>query len=455
MSSVHIITRKFLMTRRSPHRRGLPGVAVAAVVAAALLLGPLGSTSAQAADATIEGSVTEADAPVARVTVSAYRWDDERGSWDFEQESETAPDGTWALEFLPDGAYTLQFDTSVSTARFALGESLGGNATYADDEPTFEIADGTTRTAPFAEHELERWGGEVTLSVTDGGDTLIDLDDAVAQLRGIDMSGDAAESQREYADEFGVVTISRVPAGGYVPWVAARGEAAAPAPTDALVLPGAAVDLGAAALGTEPEGALAGGEPELSGEARAGETLTVVDPALEPAPERVSHRWSAAGSALSETGASLELTEALIGESVTAWVFAHRAGAAPFIGLVASDPVAPAAAGADTDAAASGTGAAADASGSSTAGGAAAGDSDSAGADASAAAGGGSDSGSDGAGTGAGGPGGGDGSEDDPLPVTGAELTGIVALALALLAGGAILVLRRRSRPEPSAPGSE
>ncbi|WP_193750695.1 carboxypeptidase-like regulatory domain-containing protein [Leucobacter chromiiresistens] len=441
------------MTRRSPHRRGLPGVAVAAVVA--LLLGPLGSTSAQAANATIEGSVTEADAPVARVTVSAYRWDDERGSWDFEQESETAPDGTWALDFLPDGAYTLQFDTSVSTARFALGESLGRNATYADDEPTFEIADGTTRAAPFAEHELERWGGEVTLSVTDGGETLIDLDDAVAQLRGIDMNGDASESQREYADESGVVTISRVPAGGYVPWVAARGEAAAPAPTDALVLPGAAVDLGAAALGPAPEGTLVGGEPALTGESRAGETLTIVDPEFDPDPERVSHRWSAAGSALSETSASLELTEPLIGESVTAWVFAHRAGAAPFIGLVASDPVAPAAAGAGADAAASGTGAAADASGSSTAGGAAAGDSDSAGADASAAAGGGSDAGSDGAGAGAGGSGGGDGSEDGPLPVTGAELTGIVALALALLAGGAILVLRRRNRLDPAAPGSE
>ncbi|WP_010157247.1 LPXTG cell wall anchor domain-containing protein, partial [Leucobacter chromiiresistens] len=63
--------------------------------------------------------------------------------------------------------------------------------------------------------------------------------------------------------------------------------------------------------------------------------------------------------------------------------------------------------------------------------------------------------GSDGAGAGAGGSGGGDGSEDGPLPVTGAELTGIVALALALLAGGAILVLRRRSRREPSALGSE
>lgn len=435
-----LTTRKSSMTTRPALRRGLP----AAFIAAALIAAPLSATSAAAVDATIAGSVTEDEMPVGRVEVSAYRWDSAQSTYVFEQETETDADGAWTLDFLPDGAYTLQFDTSVSSARYALGESLGGNASYLDDAPAFEITDGTSDADPFAEHDLERWGGEVTLSVTEGDSTLIDLDDAVAQLQGIDVGGVASESQREYADETGEITISRVPAGGYVPWVAARGEAAAPAPLDALVFPGTTVDFGPIALGVAPEGEFAADAPTLSGEPRAGETLTVVDPVFTPDPEIVSHRWSAGETPLDSTSASLDLTAELVGDPVTAWVFAHGAGNAPFVSMVTSDPVLAAEADPSAEAEASGAGAAADASGSSTAGGADADASTAGSTDASATgaadveAGGTSDSGAAES----------DGSEpgDGSLPITGAGIAGIVAVAIALLAAGAILLFRRRSR---------
>ncbi|MEJ6489253.1 LPXTG cell wall anchor domain-containing protein [Leucobacter sp. USCH14] len=433
------------MISRPALRRGLPAALLAALLGAV----PLSATSAAAApaDASIAGSVTEADAPVGRVEVSAYRWDDEESAYVFEQETETASDGTWSLDFLPDGEYTLQYDTSVSNARFALGESLGGNPSYTDDSPIFEIADGASSAAPFAEHELERWGGEVTLSVTEDETTLIDLDDAVARLQGIDLSGAPVESQREYANESGAITISRVPAGGYVPWVAARGEAASPASTDTLVFPGSSTDLGALPLGTAPEDAFTAGAPTLTGEARAGETLTVVDPDIAPDPESISHRWSSGDVPLEETSATLELTDALVGEPATAWVFAHRAGTAPFIAMAVSDPVAAAIDDADPNSDADAeAGAGADASGSSTAGGAGADATDSSSADASGTAGAESDASSN-AGSSAGADGGdGSGAGDGSLPITGAGIAGIVALGAALLAAGAILVLRRRAR---------
>ncbi len=448
MRTTTVTTRKYSMTSRPALRRGMP----AALLAAVLIAAPLSATSAAAVDATITGSVTEDDAPVGRVEVSAYRWDGDQQSYVFEQATETGSDGSWALDFLPDGAYTLQYDTSVSNARFALGESLGGNSSYADDRPAFEITDGVSDAAPFAEHDLERWGGEITLSITEGGETLIDLDDAVAHVRGIDVNGAPSESQREYADEEGEITIPRVPAGGYVPWVAARGEAAAPAPQDALVFAGASVDFGSIPLGTAPDGEFAADQPTIAGEARSGETLTVVDPAFDPDPESVSHRWSAGERALESTSTSLGLTDELVGESVTAWVFAHGTGTSPFVSLVTSDAVLAADEDPDAAAAAGGAGSGSDAAGSSAADGADAGGASSGSADASASDAAGDASGAaagtqaeaasdaDAASGGAGEPG------DGSLPVTGAGIAGLVALAAALLAAGGILVARRRQQ---------
>ncbi|WP_162230801.1 LPXTG cell wall anchor domain-containing protein [Leucobacter japonicus] len=422
----------------------LVGSAVVVGLALTGIALPWSSTAARAVDATIGGIVREGDTVLDRVEVSAYRWDDGVGAYVFEQETESDASGAWQLGFLPDGAYTLDFATDVSNARFALGESLGGNADYTDDSPEFTIADGATNDGAFADVSLTRLGGEAVLRVVEGDDTLIDLDDAAAQLRGIDAAGASVTSARVFADADGTVTIPRIPSGGYVPWVAARGSDFAPSTTDALIFSQDHIDFGDLELGTGPEATLEAAPPTLSGDARVGAVLTVIDPEFAAAPDSISHHWSADAVALEHASTELALTDAHAGATVSAWVFAHAATSVPYIGVVSSPPVAPstsgaADAGSDADSANATADADAAVDGGSGSAGAATAASDAGAAASSNAAGAGSrgaDGSSDGRGSGSDGHG--------TLPLTGGAVAATALLGAALIAVGALVFLRRR-----------
>lgn len=299
----------------------------------------LAPAPAHAADATLAGSVTEAGSPVSRVLVSAYRWDESAERYVFEQETESLVDGTWELQFLPDGAYTLQFDTASSSAQFALGESLGGHTNYADDSPSIQITGGAVASTDVTAHDLIRLGGAVTLSVSQGGATLTDLEDAVAELRGVNAAGEPVTSRRYFASENGELTIARVPAGGFIPWLGAAGSQLAPAAADLLVTAGQVTKAGALELGEAPKDAVTGAAPTLSGDAQVGSELSV---SVEVTPAaKLSYRWStASGTALKSTGSSLALNDTLAGERVQAWVFARAEGSVPYVGVAVSDPIA-------------------------------------------------------------------------------------------------------------------
>ena len=319
-----------------------PLLTLASVPLAAESGGPLAFLApapAHAAETTLAGSVTEAGTPVARALVSAYRWDDTSESYVFEQETESLADGSWELQFLPDGAYTLQFNTASSSAQFALGESLGGNANYTDDTPSIQITDGGVSSSDVAEYDLTRLGGSVTLSVTQEGSTLTDLDDAVAELRGVNAAGEQVTSRRYFASKSGELTIARVPAGGFIPWLGAGGSALAPSSADLLVTAGEVTDAGELELGEAPKDAVTGAAPVLAGDARVGAKLSV---SAELTPEAdLSYLWStASGTLLEGTGSSLALSEKLAGERVQAWVFARATGVAPYVGVAVSEPIA-------------------------------------------------------------------------------------------------------------------
>ncbi|WP_162231083.1 LPXTG cell wall anchor domain-containing protein [Leucobacter musarum] len=433
--------------RRAMHSSGagsnrLVGTAVVVGLALAGIALPWSSPAAHAVDATIGGIVREGDTVLDRVEVSAYRWDDGVGAYVFEQETESDASGAWQLGFLPDGAYTLNFATDVSNARFALGESLGGNADYSDDSPEFTIADGATNDGAFADVSLTRLGGEAVLRVVEGDDTLIDLDDAAAQLRGIDAAGASVTSARVFADADGTVTIPRIPSGGYVPWVAARGSDFAPSTTDALIFSQDHIDFGDLELGTGPEATLEAAAPTLSGDARVGAVLTVIDPEFAAAPDSISHRWSAV--ALEHASTELALTDAHAGATVSAWVFAHAATSVPYIGVVSSPPVAPstsgaADAGSDADSANATADADAAVDGGSGSAGAATAASDASAAASSNAAGAGSrgaDGSSDGRGSGS--------DDHGTLPITGGTVAATALLGAVLIAVGALVFVRRR-----------
>lgn len=418
----------------------LVGTAVVVGLALAGISLPWSSPAAHAVDATIGGIVREGNTVLDRVEVSAYRWDDGAGAYVFEQETESDVSGAWQLGFLPDGAYTLDFSTDVSNARFALGESLGGNADYTDDSPKFTIADGATNDGSFADISLTRLGGEAELRVVEGNDTLIDLDDAAAQLRGIDATGASVSSARVFADEDGTVTIPRVPSGGYVPWVAARGSDFAPSTTDALIFAQDHIDFGDLELATGPEAAIEAAAPTLSGDARVGAVLTVIDPEFAAAPDSVSHRWSADAVTLEHASTELALTDAHAGATVSAWVFAHAAGSIPYVGVVSSPPVAPSTTGsadANSDADSAEANAAVD-GGSGSAGTATAASNAGAAANSNAAEAGsrGAAGSSDGNGSGT--------DEHGALPLTGGAVAATALLGVALIAVGALFFVRRR-----------
>lgn len=428
------------MPRSGAGSNRLVGTAMVVSLALAGVALPWSSPAAHAVDATIGGIVREGDAVIDRVEVSAYRWDDGVGAYVFEQETESDASGAWQLGFLPDGAYTLDFSTDVSSARFALGESLGGNADYTEDSPEFTIADGTANSDSFADVSLTRLGGEAVLRVVEGDDTLIDLDDAAAQLRGVDATGTSVFSARVFADADGTVTIPRIPSGGYVPWVAARGSEFAPSTTDALIFAQDHIDFGDLEIGTSPEITLEAAAPTLAGDARVGAVLTVVDPEFAAAPDSISHRWSADAVALEHTSRELTLTDEHAGATVSAWVFAHAAASAPYIGVVASPPVAPSTSGsadasadadsADADAAVDGgAGSAGAATGSSNAGATASSNTAEAGSRGAAGS-------SDGSGTGS--------NDHGSLPLTGGAVAATALLGAALIAVGALFFVRRR-----------
>lgn len=317
-------------------RRPLLPMIAPAVLALAVFSAP----TAHADEATINGVVTEGDAPVADVTVSAYRLDDSAGGYVFEQQTESSDDGAWTLEFLPDGDYTLFYDTDNSSAKYALGETLDGSPELDGDEPAFRVAGGSASSDEFANKELSVLGGSVTLEVTRDGQTLTDLDDAKGVVRGIDETGAATSSQEFWAGESGSVEIRRVAPGAYVPWISAGGNSMAPVAADAIVTPGVDIDFGKLEIPAAATGEItADGAPAVEGSATVGETLTLTQPGLTPAAELVSHRWSLGLNTELAAEGPFTVPASAEGQTIRGWVFAHAAGYAPYIGSAESPTV--------------------------------------------------------------------------------------------------------------------
>lgn len=317
----------------------LAGVLAAGLVAAFLSVGSA-AIAAPGDEATITGRLSEGTDPVRGAIVSAHSWDKADGSYAFEQNAITRSDGKWTLNHLPDGDYTLEFDTSRSSARFALGESLGGNATFTADDPQFSIVDGRATTEPFSEVTLSRLGGAVELGVTgaDGG-VLIDLNDAYGSLAGLTQSGKAWTSARTWSDETGRIFIARVPAGGYTPAVGAAGSAPASLAGGVIVRKGEVTVLGNRALPAPVVDRLTAisGQVGIDGTPQVGVALAAAIPAFSAAPELVEYQWMADSTPVDgATDAAFSPTAAEVGKKLTLWVFAHTSGLTSFVGV--SDP---------------------------------------------------------------------------------------------------------------------
>jgi hypothetical protein len=293
-----------------------------------------GAAVAAPAEASISGVVTELDRPVSEVVVSAYRWDAAADAYVFEQETDTAGDGSWTLDFLPDGEYTLDYGTEFSSARFALGESLAGDDDYSDDEPQFAVTGSAASATPFADVDLRLFGGALELTVTAAdGTPLIDLDDAAAELRGKTLDGAAVSTAKTFADEEGLVTIPRVPVGNYVAYVGSAGSTPAPVALAASIEAGETVDYGAHAIPAVADGAVAAaGTLAISEAPRVGSAVDVTLPTFDPAGDPVEYRWYADGTLIEDaTGATFTPTDDELGTTLTVWVFAHAAGKDPYL----------------------------------------------------------------------------------------------------------------------------
>jgi len=293
-----------------------------------------GAALAAPAEASISGVVTELDRPVSEVVVSAYRWDAAADAYVFEQETDTAGDGSWTLDFLPDGEYTLDYGTEFSSARFALGESLAGDDDYSDDEPQFAVTAAAASATPFADVDLSLLGGALELTVTAAdGTPLIDLDDAAAELRGKALDGSAVSTAKTFADEEGLVTIPRIPVGNYVAYVGSAGSTPAPVALGASVEAAETVDYGAHAIPAVADGAVAAsGTLALAEAPRVGTALDVTLPTFDPAGDPVEYRWYADDALIEDaTGATFTPTDDELGTTLTVWVFAHAAGKDPYL----------------------------------------------------------------------------------------------------------------------------
>ena len=317
----------------------LAGVLAAGLVAAFLSVGSA-AVAVPASEATITGRLSEGTDPVRGVVVSAHSWDKADSSYTFEQNAISRSDGRWTLNHLPDGDYTLEFDTSRSSARFALGESLGGKANFTADAPQFSIVDGRATTEPFNEVTLGRLGGAVELGVTGAdGAVLIDLDDAYGTLAGLTRGGTAWASSRAWSDETGRIFIARVPAGGYTPAVGAAGSAPASLAGGVFVTKGTVTVLGNRALPVPVTDSLTAvsGQVGIDGTPQAGVALAAALPSFSAAPELVEYQWMADSTPVDgATDPSFSPTATEVGKKLTLWVFAHSAGLTSFVGV--SDP---------------------------------------------------------------------------------------------------------------------
>lgn len=296
----------------------------------------LGASAAVAApaEASISGVVTELDRPVSEVVVSAYRWDAGADAYVFEQETDTAGDGSWTLDFLPDGEYTLDYGTEFSSARFALGESLAGDDDYSDDEPQFAVTGAAASATPYADVDLSLLGGAVELTVTAAdGTPLIDLDDAATELRGKTLDGAAVTTTKTFADKEGLVTIPRVPVGNYVAYIGSAGSTPAPVALGASIEAGETVDYGAHAIPAVADGAVAAtGTLAITEAPRVGSAVDVTLPTFDPAGDPVEYRWYADDTLIEDaTGATFTPTDDELGATLTVWVFAHAAGKDPYL----------------------------------------------------------------------------------------------------------------------------
>lgn len=330
---------RFVTARARRRFSSLAGVLAAGLVAAFLSVGSA-AVAAPGDEATITGRLSEGSDPVRGVIVAAHSWDKAGGSYTFEQNAVTRSDGRWTLNHLPDGDYTLEFDTSRSSARFALGESLGGNAKFTADDPQFSIVDGRATTQPFSDVTLGRLGGAVELSVTGAdGAVLIDLDDAYGTVAGLTRSGNAWASTRTWSDETGRIFIARVPVGGYTPAVGAAGSAPASLAGGILVRKGAVTVLGNRALPAPVSGTLTAvsGQVGIDGTPQVGVALAAALPSFSATPELVEYQWMANSRPVSgATDASFSPTAAEVGKKLTLWVYAHSSGLTSFVGV--TDP---------------------------------------------------------------------------------------------------------------------
>ncbi len=348
MSGLH---QRRTMSRKNLSRSVL-GLTLGLALSVAPHLGFAADQAVAAEGAEISGSITENDAALQNVVVTAYVLDEDSGEYQFEQEAQTDADGNWTMSELTDGQYTLTFGTDFSNARFALGETLAGAATLEGEEPQFSVSDGQASESPFADVELSRLGGQVSLRLVDeNGEPLNDLDDASAMVSGLTQAGSEWASARFWSDQDGTIVIPRVPAGGFVPRVSVGGSDFAPVDRGAVVTPEAEIEIGEFAVPAKAESEFSvSGELSISGVLKSGEKVTAGLPGFDPEAASTQLVWVADGAPISGAESdSLSITDEQVGSTLGVWAFAFAQGHEPVILFAgtedavvgATDPTAP------------------------------------------------------------------------------------------------------------------